>query len=562
MTRICPGCGTETVPDARFCRKCGAPLRATGQHGDSETISPQAATIPLRDEGRTTDGLSPEDPRAGAHETSRVSRADMDSILQQAARSAEFDPNKTIAQTPTQETMADAERNAATQSGTLPPTQSAPSPPTPPRPSSQPLSEEDLMKTRPAMNDDFDEELTVTVPRPFTGDVKPVQVQHVPTTGPLGGGAQAAGQSAQATPTGQQTQAKRKKGPWVIVAVVCVVLLAFAAVGAWLAVTYLRRPATDVSTVEPTAPATADDRTLAQEKLIEAESLLATGDLSGALERLREAVRLDPANSRAHRRLGDILLETGARREAIEELRMVTQLEPNDFTAWRALASAQMAEGLPADAVESYKRLVALTGETDPNDVLSYADALRLAGRTEEARALYQKLSTAPVADVAAQARRHLAELASALSTPTPQPTRDTGTQTDESDASQQTADATAPTPQATPTQAPTPQPTPQVAQAQLSPDERYRRGVSLWGSNRSAAVTEFLAAARAGNADAHYYLGLNLVEGKDMRSLKRAEVVAALRYFQNAQSSSHGSRARQYVQQLEKEFDRIRSQQ
>jgi tetratricopeptide (TPR) repeat protein len=240
----------------------------------------------------------------------------------------------------------------------------------------------------------------------------------------------------------------------------------------------------------------------------------------------------------------------------------VTRLEPNDFTAWRALAGAQLAEGLPGDAAESYRQLVALTSESDPNDVLSYADALRLAGRSEEARALYQKLVASNVSDVAAAARQRMTELsASALPTPTAQPTRDSAAQTQPASAQPVDAGAAAPTPQpGAPTPAPAAQPTPQQAQ-QLTPDERYRRGVELWGGNRGAAVTEFLAAARSGNPDAYYYLGLNLVEGKNLSTLKRAEVVAALRYFQTAQSGSHGAQARRYVQQLEKEFDRVRGQ-
>jgi hypothetical protein len=75
------------------------------------------------------------------------------------------------------------------------------------------------------------------------------------------------------------------------VAVACAALLCLGALGAWLAVTYLRGPATAGPTLEPVAPAAPDARALAQDRLVEAESLLAAGDLNGALERLREAVR-------------------------------------------------------------------------------------------------------------------------------------------------------------------------------------------------------------------------------------------------------------------------------
>ena len=621
MNRICATCAAELAEGARFCRRCGSPLvSATGRDGASEQVSPQAATIPLSEEGRTTDGLAGEDPsRRAAPATTRVSRAEMDSILQRAARDtgSGADLNQTASQSLGQQTIPDtAAAGRPAQSSGLPqtaaptpgeedllktrasfneedsiktrPSVSAALPSSPPPtspPGSQPApassqrpatSEEDLMRTRPSLPEDFDEELTISVPRPFNGEINPMPVQPTPVSGPLGARREAAPTHGVAVsqpltpgaPTGQQAPPARPgPNPWVIVAVASAALLVIAVVGAWFAVNYLRRPATDASTVAPAAPVAPDQRQLAEEKVIEAEALLASGDLNGAVERLREAVQLDPNHARAHRRLGDILLETGARREAIEELRAVTRLEPNDFTAWRALAAAQLAEGLPVDAAESYKRLVALTGETDPNDLLAYADSLRLAGRAEEADALYQRLSTSTSAEVATAARQRLSELASAVTAPTPpsaheaRPNGDSNANTSAGTQTTTTSTLPAPTPVAQPTAAPAaPQPTPPPAE--LSPAERYRRGVELWGGNRGAAVNEFRAAAAAGVSDANYYLGLNLVEGRDLSTLKRAEVVAALSYFQRAQSGSHGAQARRYAQQLEKEYDRIRGQQ
>ena len=84
---------------------------------------------------------------------------------------------------------------------------------------------------------------------------------------------------------------------------------------------------------------------------------------------------------------------------------------------------------------------------------------------------------------------------------------------------------------------------------------------MQLWSSNRSEALRLFRAAAAVGNPDAHYYLGLGYVEGRDLGSLKRAEIGAALQHFQNAQRGQHAARARHYAQQLEREFDRIRKQ-
>ena len=118
---------------------------------------------------------------------------------------------------------------------------------------------------------------------------------------------------------------------------------------------------TDLPTQQgPTAPVTGDAQQQFELKLQDAEALLAAGDMEGALNRLREANALDPGNTRAHRRLGELLLSTGARLEAIEAFRALARNAPYDFGAWRLLASAQFAEGLYDDAVESYRRVLNL----------------------------------------------------------------------------------------------------------------------------------------------------------------------------------------------------------
>jgi tetratricopeptide (TPR) repeat protein len=299
--------------------------------------------------------------------------------------------------------------------------------------------------------------------------------------------------------------------------------------------------------------------------MAEAESLLAQGNMDAAMQSLRDANALDPSNSRAHRRLGELLVATGARREAIEEFRAAARNSPDDFNAWRQLAMAQFAEGLYRDAAESYRRLFTLVGDAaDPNDLLAYADSLRLSGRSEEARAVYQKLTTGAPPDVAEIARRHLAELAQ--SQPTPSPTPHAGEQPNaQQQHEDETAALTQPTPQPTPTPAPREQPTPQPTPARetaATPEEHYRHGQMLWSSDRGSALDEFRAAAAGGNYDAHYYLGLSYVEGRNLHTLKRAEVVAALQHFQLAQRGRQFvAEARRYQQQLEREFDRLRGQ-
>lgn len=80
-SRPCPSCGASTIPEARFCRQCGAPLKAGGALEGEEPVSPLAQTVPLQGEGRTTDGLTTDDERRGASRTTRVDRAEIDEIL-------------------------------------------------------------------------------------------------------------------------------------------------------------------------------------------------------------------------------------------------------------------------------------------------------------------------------------------------------------------------------------------------------------------------------------------------------------------------------------------------
>jgi tetratricopeptide (TPR) repeat protein len=590
MQTSCPSCGAETFPGARFCRRCGA--RVGGETGD---VSPHAATVPLTaEQGRTTDGLAPDEEQA-APQTSRVSIAEMERLLRAhdealarltpgadpeatlvsnsaAATRPEFTPGDfdeelTITVPRSAQTRAGGDFEAttdleATQLTDLEATRPSFSIPSP----SRHVTHETLADAGDA---------TVDTSEMETAEPSAAQPRHDLTAdgnaglnaSPDGVAApDAAGVRAGAASSSAGAGGARTRRVWPAVVAVCAALAVFAAGGAWLAFRLLRRPAvTDVPT-QPSAPTPATDvaRQQFEQKLAEAEGLLASGDMDGARARLREANALDPANTRAHQRLAELLLSTGARREAIEELRAVTRNAPEDAGAWRQLAAAQSAEGLHGDAAESYRRLVALVGEQsmEPADLLAYADALRLSGSTNEARPLYERLAASAAPEVAASARQHLAELARAQPSPTPAPAA--GAQP--SPTPGETASVTQPAapPVATPPPPPPPPPTPTPAPPADagSPAERYGRGVQLWSSNRGAALAEFRAAASGGNLDAHYYLGLAYVEGRKTSSLQRAEVVAALQHFQLAQrGGQHASQARGYAQQLEKEFDRLRRQ-
>lgn len=92
MPRECPGCGAAaTTLEARFCRRCGAPLKLNSGHDTDSPISPMAQTVPLADEGRTTDGLWTEESHELASGTSRIRRTEMEDLLRRISREHDGD---------------------------------------------------------------------------------------------------------------------------------------------------------------------------------------------------------------------------------------------------------------------------------------------------------------------------------------------------------------------------------------------------------------------------------------------------------------------------------------
>jgi len=558
MQKTCPSCGADIFPGARFCRRCGAPLREDAGTGE---VSPRAETVPLQQtEGRVTEALAPEDGRPSA-DTTRVSLNEMERIL----RSQQGASNPKPAQGPHSavtrpDVPADEELTISV-------------------PRSSPATREsstlDLEKTVDAVARDHEDfEVTRDAPFAVPHDARDdEELTHVAASPSAAhSGSAHANVSAPPTntagvrpPTPPSAQARKRR--WPLVVGLCVAAMLAASAVTFVAFKLLRRPSlTDLPSQGPTAPTPAPDAAQRfEEKMAEAEALLAQGNMDAALQSLRDANAIDPANSRAHKRLGELLLAAGARREAIEELKAAARSAPDDSNVWKQLAMAQFAEGLYRDAAESYKRLFALVGDAaaDPADLLAYADSLRLSGRAEESRAVYQKLTTSAVPEVAESARQHLAELAQ--SQPTPTATPHAGEQPNATPRQDETATLTQPTPQPTPSPAPREQPTPTPApprESAATPEAHYRQGQQLWSSDRGSALNEFRAAAAGGNYDAHYYLGLSYVEGRNLHSLKRAEVVAALQHFQLAQRGRQFvAESRRYQQQLEKEFDRLRGQ-
>ncbi|HEX8456883.1 MAG TPA: tetratricopeptide repeat protein [Pyrinomonadaceae bacterium] len=595
MTKTCPSCDVLAPSDARYCRHCGAPLKRLGAAGDGadDSISPIATTVPLSGHNPTDEIVSHPAAYANAAHTSEVSREEMRDLLlaRDTGATASDDRNGETHRTgDPASTRADAQHNYAPHD----------------------------YASHNYAHEDFDPEqtqITINV-RPLTSrnlpaDAAAAASASIATTRAASGKpefnnapqqvtlspadsthASSSPTPSAAAPAGQQRPVaqpneRRAFRVWLGAGLAVLSLLVIGCVVAavWFGARGFRRatetPQPAVAGGEAattTAPTVADPRELANAKLVEADTLIASGNTNEALARLREAAVLDPSNPEPHRRLARLLLSNDARREAIEELRVVTRLVPADAEAWRSLASAQFAEGLYPDALESYRGL----GDASPSMLardsvqLAYADTLRLAGRTAQARAVYQRLAeNSSDAQVVAASRRHLGQ---------PSPTPD-GEDTDDAANGTQTADATrtagasnATRDDATRTPenaSATPAPQPATARGESatesnapprasagSPSEQYQRGVALWTVNRAAALAEFRAAAERGNADASYYLGLGIAEGRDPRALRRAELVAALVHFGRARRGRFRAQSVTYEEQLGRELDRRRTQQ
>ncbi|HEX8128148.1 MAG TPA: tetratricopeptide repeat protein [Pyrinomonadaceae bacterium] len=573
MTKICPSCDVLAPPDARYCRHCGAPLQRRGTPGDAgENVSPIAATVPLSGQIPTNEIIQNPPEQSAAPHTSEVTPEEMYDLWRrgtQAREVREAEPGR-----PDNSQFASA-RDA--REG---------------RHSSS-AHRSDSLQTNSSHGSapgDYDPEQTqITIPvRPLTSRNLPADAAAAAASVAARAGGKPhfndAPQQVILSPTGSLQPASPPAPPspaqpnearafrvWLGMglAVLSVVVIGCVVAALWFGARGFRRAS---ETAPPpvvaggeVAPVTNDPKQLLDAKLAEADALTASGNAAEAVARLREAAVLDPSNAEPHRRLARLLLANGSRREAIEELRVVTRLAPADAEVWRSLASAQFTEGLYRDALESYRGL----GEASPATLardpvqLAYADTLRLAGRTTEARAIYRRLAdTSSDARVAAASRRQLEQ-------PTPTPSDE-----DETDTGTQTAEATRPGGAATTAReeanrasdassaSPTPQPTATPSRASSgSPGDQYQRGVALWATNRGAAVAEFRAAAERGNSDASYYLGLSIAEGRDPRSLKRAELVAAIVYFGRARRGKFRAQSATYEEQLGRELDRRRNQ-
>jgi tetratricopeptide (TPR) repeat protein len=315
------------------------------------------------------------------------------------------------------------------------------------------------------------------------------------------------------------------------------ILLCIALTAGALAYFFSRRLApSDVGGASPIS--LSDQQKLVEEQLAEADSLLAAGDTDGAIAKLRYAVKLNPASAEAHRRLGQALEKKGERREAINEYRSAIESDPANSAAWRALAGAQFNEGLYTEAAETYARIINAMDErqVDDNLRLEYADALRLAGRTEEARALYQKISSSESLDLARRANEQLSQL------PPPQATNGTGNNANDSRSTAAQNRAT------------------ETGAEQLNGTQPGSTTVAT-NAQPNAPPTGTTANTRPAenNEERFYSQALNIVQGRDVKSLQRAELLRALQLFQNVKGGPHADDARKHADRLGKEYDRRR---
>jgi tetratricopeptide (TPR) repeat protein len=453
------------VPEARFCRLCGAPLKTGGGRDADGPVSPLAQTIPLTGEGRATGGLNTDDARRAASDTSRVGRAEMESILRRAASAHN-------------EAMGDG----------------------------------DGEKTQPPL------------PPPLTISAEQATATTIATAQAVNSIPAAEASSPAADVPAQHSTNVRARRLWQVAAIA---LLCVALVAGILAFVLSRR-ASSTEAEGSTAPISiSDQKQLVSEKLSEADVLLASGEFNRAITVLRSAVKLDPASVEARLRLGDALEKTGARTEAIDEYRAATVSSPANVEAWRALASAQFAEKLYAESAESYRRLIEASGEKELDDEtrLAFADALRLSGRSEEARNAYQKINASAHAEIARAAREHLVELGpAAASSPGTERAREDNQAGKQANASEAAT--------------PSPSPPPPVAHVTPSP----------------AVITGAQA-----DADGYYFKAMNIVNGRDPKKLSDGELTAALNYFLRAQGGAHGLEASRYAERLGREYDRRR---
>jgi len=126
------------------------------------------------------------------------------------------------------------------------------------------------------------------------------------------------------------------------------------------------------------------------------------GDLEGAVEQFREAVRLEPKNPNSLYSLGLLLTEAGDHAEAIPVLAATLEIDPESFDTQLALARALTGASRFDDAIARYRSMLA----TDPqSSAARFGEAgVRMRqGRHGEAERLLRDMIAADPEDVDAR---------------------------------------------------------------------------------------------------------------------------------------------------------------
>jgi tetratricopeptide (TPR) repeat protein len=140
-------------------------------------------------------------------------------------------------------------------------------------------------------------------------------------------------------------------------------------------------------------------RDLAGTAMQQAEMALRLGDHAGAIEAMQAAGRRAPELARVRAASGDVYAALGRRSEAIAEYRATLRLAPGDAGTSNRLARALALSGTQA-AVEEALALAERGLQLRPDYLMrarlleTRADALARLGRTRDAYAAYQDLST------------------------------------------------------------------------------------------------------------------------------------------------------------------------
>jgi tetratricopeptide (TPR) repeat protein len=271
-----------------------------------------------------------------------------------------------------------------------------------------------------------------------------------------------------------------------------------------------------------------DQKKLFDEQLRLARLGIENQDASGALGHLRSAAKFAPHNASDKIALGDAFAAAGAREEAFDSYRSAAQIEQGSFSAWSKLATAQFEAKRFAEASESYRRMIDLASGGTSAGVdqgglwLSLADALRLAGRSEESRLAYLRAAASTKSDVSSSARARLTEFPSLVTA-----------------AASKEQNPTAPAP------------------TRVSAVERWKVKRPEPGNGSGTMPGNVPEIARR-NPEMTFGEGMKILNGRDPKQLQRADLIRALEFFQYAaQKGPHRGEAAKYVDRLGKEFDR-----